>query len=131
MAKDIKKKTRKRKADKQEVQRLKQWRKKRNRSLKGTNYRCTLHPKKCEPCTSCFYREACFRYVNARFYLLLQEKRIRDAQMRKARKRRKEYNHYDVILGEEYNDAFPCEPFDISCPDREKCQNGRFCSWKI
>ena len=88
---------------------------------------CDLRPNVVkEPCASCADSKKCIHFGWERDYIhkhdtakveSLQRKRTASAQERKS--------------AEEFTTpAYPCEPLDFACPDRDNCHEGDFCRWR-
>ena len=130
MLEKSKRRTKVKNVDMQMVQKLLLWRKELNEKLKGTKHSCTLHPKQTEPCASCPHHKECHHYEWERDYIHKQEQSTKGAKMREKRGGKIEQKQKISQSHEDHGPAYPCEPFDFCCPDKESCQEGRQCPWK-
>lgn len=102
-----------------------------NEHLKGTDIRCSLHPKSdLEPCTSCSIYKKCKKHKKERDYIKTNHTAYNTSKRRKQKESKGQ--HKTAIMDSYYEESvaeYPCGEFEFTCPDKETCNEGQYCPY--
>ena len=102
-----------------------------NERLRGTNLRCTLHPKlDVEPCASCSLYKKCKKNKKEREYIHTNHIAHNTSKRRKQKECKGELNNTIMDSYDETVTDYPCGEFEFTCPDKEACDGGQYCLYR-
>ena len=102
-----------------------------NEHLRGTNFRCSLHPKSdLEPCTSCSLYKICKKHKKERDYIETNHTAYKDSKRRKQKESKCDRkNAIEDLYKDDSESEYPCGDFEFSCPNKENCNGGQQCPY--
>lgn len=129
--------TDKTKVNMQFVDKLYALRRERNEQLKGTDQFCNLFPNIHRTvCKECSGNELCLKYKAEREYIHSQEETKGNSRRRRKQDNPKKnesgvseecFDSDDVY--EDEAKEYPCKEMFFACPDKDKCEYGKKCSY--